>query len=268
MKKLSVFEYLDYRVWLSDLVKLNQETYGFKSTLADYLQCQKSFLSTILSQKVHMTLDHAANLASRMGFSADECEYLIELVTLNKSAQKPLRDFCQTRLKQIKERTEDLAKRFSLKNFENEKASVYYSHWTFCAVHICMMSSGFQSIPEISRRLKLPEDFIIEVAEQLVDLGLLEKKGAIYAVQPEDLHVGKDSPFRKQHSLNWRLRAVESSIPPHRENIHYTGVSLLSQKDFEKIRQVLFSALDEVRKTISDSPSEEIYCLNLDWFKI
>ena len=42
----------------------------------------------------------------------------------------------------------------------------------------------------------------------------------------------------------------------------------LSHKDALKIRQMIIEFIQSVNKVVDPSPSEEIHCMNIDWFVV
>ena len=42
----------------------------------------------------------------------------------------------------------------------------------------------------------------------------------------------------------------------------------LSRKDIPKVRELLLDAIEKIATRVQASPSEELMCLNLDWFTV
>jgi hypothetical protein len=42
----------------------------------------------------------------------------------------------------------------------------------------------------------------------------------------------------------------------------------MAKKDFDKIRELMASAIQQSLKICKDSPAEEVVCLNIDFFRL
>lgn len=72
----------------------------------------------------------------------------------------------------------------------------------------------------------------------------------------------------KSHHTNWRVQSINSLGQGASDKINYTSVVSCGVKDIEKIKEVMVKALQQIRDIVRDSPSEEIYCYNLDFFEV
>lgn len=77
-----------------------------------------------------------------------------------------------------------------------------------------------------------------------------------------------DSPFVVQHHENWRLRAMDNITRPRKENLHFSSVYTLSEKDFSRIREILHESIQEVWSIVQPSKEEKLCVLNLDFFEL
>ena len=82
------------------------------------------------------------------------------------------------------------------------------------------------------------------------------------------LHLKKVSPNIPKHHTNWRLKAIEDACDPGAEGTHYSTVSSLSEKDFERLRHELTEVIQKYVQIIRDSPEETACCFNLDFFRL
>lgn len=66
---------------------------------------------------------------------------------------------------------------------------------------------------------------------------------------------------------NWRLKATLDSTTDT-NGIHYTSIQTLSEKDFNKIKKLLMTGIEQTRRIIEPSTPEQLVCMNLDFFKV
>jgi hypothetical protein len=71
-----------------------------------------------------------------------------------------------------------------------------------------------------------------------------------------------------RHHQNWRQKAQEQFERLRTEDLVFTYPVAMSEKDFAKIRAMLLQFIVDFRAVTEASPSQSLYCLNLDWLKI
>lgn len=81
-------------------------------------------------------------------------------------------------------------------------------------------------------------------------------------------HLEKTSPFLKQHHANWRIKSIQKKDNSQIEDLSFTAPLSLSKKDFNYIREEMVHLIKKVSDTVAATGPEEIYCFNLDFFKI
>lgn len=122
---------------------------------------------------------------------------------------------------------------------------------------------------EFAQRLSVSPKKVAEALSFLKKFGLVtEEKDGKLRVGHTLLHLESDSPQIPRHHQNWRLKAFQSYELPGESDLTYTGPVTLSRRDASLIREKLLKLISESVDRIKDSPSEELYCLCLDWFKI
>ncbi len=104
------------------------------------------------------------------------------------------------------------------------------------------------------------------VVDFLLGAGLLREDNGKLRVGPRTTHLESDSPWVRVHHLNWRARAAEHFQDDHESQLHYTCPMTISTDDGRKIREMIVQFLQGLDPLIEASPSEGLYCLNIDWF--
>jgi hypothetical protein len=80
-------------------------------------------------------------------------------------------------------------------------------------------------------------------------------------------HLDAESPFINNHHINRRHKAIQTMEQRKSSNLFFTGPMSLSQDTAQEIRQMLPQLIETVMKKVEPSPSENVYCLNVDWFE-
>jgi uncharacterized protein (TIGR02147 family) len=265
----SIFSYLSYISFIKNQIKSNQGIYGYKAQLAEAAGCQRSFISQVLTGKVHLTHEHAIGLALFWNLSTTEHYYFVNLVLLGRTGSKRIKDHLLKKLEQARRDQENLVKRIENKTVLPEHdAAIFYSGWQYLAVNILLTIAKYRNVKAIAQRFEVSEAFVLQTLKQLEKLALVSNVGDGWVPVNNTIHVPRDSQFNTLNHSNWRQRAMQNSFLAREEDIHYTSVCSISAEDFQKIRQLMFSLIDDSRKIISPSPEEELYCLTCDWFKV
>jgi len=266
---MNVFRYIDYRKCLSEFLELEENARGNKKKLAEAVNCQASYLTLVLQEKAHLTVEQAERLCRYWKLSIEETDYFLLLVSLGRSGTQELRSYYKAKIKKLKEARENLGNRIQdAELFPDTEAAVYYSSWMYLAIHILVSIPDYHSSREIAERLQLPEEAVKRVLQYLESLGLVQLRAGQWRSTRKQLHLPRESRFISLHHSNWRRRAVDNSFLGRPEDLHYTGVSSLSRQDLETLRQLVLNFIDQSRNLIGPSAEEELICLSIDLFKV
>ncbi|MBV6514014.1 MAG: hypothetical protein FMNOHCHN_03600 [Ignavibacteriaceae bacterium] len=270
MVKLSLFEYKDYKRYISDWIEHSpQKGRGLRKQLAEAIQCQTAFVTHVLSGNYHFSLEQAEACGRWMGLSQEEIEFLLLLVMHQRAGTKSLEKLLGQQIAAKKEELNTLKNRLKISEaMSQEDQIVYYSSWHFAAIHMALLIPELQTLEGLQNYFQLSPTRLRHILDFLVNKGLIkQEKGVFKSVIPV-LHLGSNSPLLNQHHTNWRLKAIESIIGKSSSDLHYSGVISLSQDDFDWVRERLSQLLEEVVARLKDSKDEKLACLSFDWFQI
>ena len=121
---------------------------------------------------------------------------------------------------------------------------------------------------KIAERLNIPIKKMRDILSFLISAGLCVERNGELETGPARIHLASDSPWIRQHHCNWRTRALENLYQEDQSKIYYSSPVTLSKADYEKIRRKLITMIEEIGKLVDPLPSEELVCLNIDWFKV
>lgn len=270
---MKVFHATSYKEYLSAKIEENHAVRGYKSRLAEAAGCQNSFLSQVLHGNIDLTPEHAIGLAVFWELAELEREFFLDLVNLARAGTPDLRRHFEHRLRAIRAEYENMGSRFQTHKISDERAAEIYflaSAWHHSAIHTIIGIPRFRTPKAIARRLNLPEDVVLQSLECLESLGLCKRENEEWAPSTNYVIIPKGSPLWVTHHSNWRQRGVfhaSSMDPDERHALHHTAIYTSDQQTIEKVRDLAKQFLEDVRKVVSESTEEDIFTINLDFFR-
>ena len=126
---------------------------------------------------------------------------------------------------------------------------------------------GGISVDELVEKINLPRDRATEALEFLVRSGLCLEKNGKYFIGSLHVHIGNESPFVVKHHSNWRIKSIQKMDSNDREDLFFTSPMSMSAADYEIIKEKINVFLKDMIQVVKDSPSDELVCLNIDFFK-
>ena len=263
-----VFDFDSYRSFITRrLEQFPNSGYGQMSRLCRHIGVHSSLLSQILKGHKTLTTDQAAQIADFFGMSALETDYFLLLVQYERSGNSASRKVFLRQLERVKDQARDLSRRLRIEaSLTEEQRSVFYSEWAYSAIRQATAIAGLNSVNTIASFLGLPRPKVRTILDFLVNAGLCKKSKDQYKIGPASTHLESSSPWIRVHHSNWRQQALQSLDTARPSDLHYTSPLTLSAKDAELLREKLVEFINELNLIVDASPSEKIYCLNLDWF--
>jgi uncharacterized protein (TIGR02147 family) len=268
MIKFSVFQHSDYKALLKAAISADG-TRGYIRKLAEVAGCQRSYLSTVLHSHHHLTPDHACGIASFWKLTPQEEDYFLALVDHARSGCPRLKSRLEKKIKKLLRENENLSTRLERQSLSHTSQTLgYYSSWVWSALHIIVSIPEYGSASAISKRFNLPEKFVKEALFNLEKTGLVKETANRWEFASDSVHVPKDSAWVSLHHNNWRQRAVMHSQLDASSGVHFTTVTALSLEARKAIKMLILTFIDEFSAISEPSVSEEIVCLNLDFFDV
>lgn len=271
--KSNIYEYDDYKEWL-----LSRLERGSRKALSEAIGCQMSHVSAVLNDDAHLSPEQAEATARFLSLNNDETEFLLLLVQKNRAGTTSLARVVDRQLEVFRVKRRNLKERLAISDqLAADQESLYYSSWQFGAVHVALSIPGLDRPEILSTRLGIPLARVHEILDFLCLNGLAEIKKDRFVIGRAQVHLSKSSPFVARHHINWRLRAIASLegaiASDSRESVstnelHFSSVVTLSERDFARVRETVASALADTLKIITTSPEESVAILNIDWMRL
>lgn len=265
---VNIFSYLDYKKYLKDLSS-SAQVRGFQASLANAAQCQGAYLSRVLNSDPHLTQEQAAGISNYLHLSESEGNYFLDLVSYARAGSELLKSRIRRRLNKTKSEAEDLSHRYKTDSLEvglNE--SVYYSSWLFAAVHIATGISDLQTSRAISTHLEVSEKSVLHVLHWLEKMNLIKQHKDKWVYGSGELHLPRESMMTAMNHANWRHRALMDIHNPNSTGLHYSVVHSHAIDDFDKLKEILLSSIDQSRKVVGTATNEDMSVICIDCFRL
>lgn len=265
---MSIYEFDNYKHFVVEtLKKMPKKGYGQFKQIASHLSVNSVIVSQVFKGSRQLNLENALDLAEYLGLNENESEYFVLLVELERAGTHKLKRHFKNRLEKIKLRSTELSRRVVQDRvLSEEERAVFYSSWYFSGIRLLTDIKGFDSVDSISEYLKLPRSTVKRALEFLLETGLcIEEKNKI-KMGPKSTHLDAASPFIARHHTNWRLRGIQNLEPLSDNELFYSGPMSLSMEDSLWVRKELVTFIERIVEKAKKSNSEQVACLNIDWF--
>jgi len=266
----TIFEFTSYKTYLiSKIHSFPSKGRGMKLKIADFLNCQNTFVSQVLNGEANFTLEQGEKINQFFTHTKEERKYFLNLIHLERASSPELKNHYQEELNEIILKNTDLKKRTNMKGGLREKDhDTYYSSWLYSAAHILTTIKDYRSASAIAKKLNLSKNKANEILDFLAETGLISKEGNHFLPGLSRIHLEKNSPNIQKHHINWRLRAINSIELNLEEDLHFSNVVSMSQQDIIKVRELFIKTIAEARAIIKDSPEEKLQSICLDFFEV
>ena len=267
---VSIFEFNSYRDFiLTSFEKSPKKGRGLSRRLAMAMSVHTTFVSQVLKGHKSFNSEQALQVADFLNLNELETEFFLLLVQWDRAGTQQLKQHLRKRIHQLQEKSRDLQHRLKAeKKLSEEERAVFYSDWVYSAVRQMTALPGSRDIAEIALALGLAKKRVREIVDFLLKSGLcIENKGRL-EIGPRSTFIESSSPWIRMHHANWRHRAVDAVMNDEKDKLHFTHPMTLSKEDAAHIREMIVKFLESVDKVVDPSPSEEVRCLNIDWFRV
>ncbi len=270
----NLFEYLDYRNFLRDLIiaKKNENPYFSERMIASHLECNPGFFNRVLKGTRNLSPQYVLKLAAFLKLNAKQRHYFELLVNFNQARKQIEKDHFY----------------HQLDTFRSSKAkqTVAAQHALYAQWFYVVLRELIDIVPcrdaseETCRRLagyftpKVPIEQLRRALSTLDELGLLSRKGSgAYTVKERFITSGLDIP---QVVINRVLmqfmdlaRMAVDAFPKNQRSLSTLTMSV-SEKGYEKIREKIDRFRGEILSMVNeeDEDIDRVYHLNVHLFPV
>lgn len=269
MQHDQICDYQDYKLFLKDkIASFPKSGHGVARKLSEHLGVNSVVISQVLSGDKHFTIEQSLKVADFFFLKPAEKDYLVLMVSQERSGTHDLKTYYQTKMDQIKNEVLSIKENFAQARelTEPEKAQ-FYSNWYYSGIRLAVSIPDYRTVEAISQKFLIPEDKVREILQFLMQVGLIEEKDGLFRAGSRFTMITRESPFVNNHRRNWRLKALENLTAPPKDAIHMSVPFGLSCESYEFVHREILAFTDRISKEIQTGLSQELACLNIDWFK-
>lgn len=270
----NLFEYLDFRTFLSDfLAEKREKNPRFSDRMVAYnLGCNPGFFNRILKGKRNLSSQYVLKLVDILKFNAKQKRYFELLVSFNQAKKQIEKDHFFRQL--------DLFRTSKIKETAVAQYAMY-SEWFYVVLRELINIIPCKTISDETCRLlakyfnpRVTPEQVRQALTTLCDLGLLAKnKNGIFSAKERFITSGTEIPqvvVNRVLMQFMELAMLAIDRFARQERSLSTLTFSVSEKGFEKIRE----KLDQYRREILSVVNEEkegvdrVFHLNMDLFPV
>jgi uncharacterized protein (TIGR02147 family) len=266
---MNVFDYDDYKQCVNDWINSQPKGgHGQLRSLANYLGVNSVVMSQVFRGDRDISAEQAVGVARFLGLNDQERNFFILMVQKARAGSKELAAIINQQMEALRQSSKVLKNRIKHAKFTEKDRATFYSQWYYSAIRLGISIEDTNTFTSIAEYLRLERSLVSKVIQFLLEHHLIVEKDGKFDLGPQVTHVGHDSPFVNRHHANWRLKGLQAMESQSDRQLFYTGPMALSRKAADDIRSQLLALIERSTKTASESTSEVLACLNVDWFRL
>lgn len=265
---MNIFEFSDYRRYLKAWIEqARQAKTSNLSRLAEVAQVHPTFLSHVLTGTKELSLEQAAFVSEHLQHTKLEQDYFFTLIQLDRAGTSNLKKYWQEKKAAIEAEKNRVGQRFHKhRELTDEQRTTFYSSWMYVAAWVCTAIDGGQTLSQIAERFHISRNRAEEILLFLVQCGICNEDDGVFSIGETHVHVPNESPHVTKHHVNWRMRGIQRMDTRDSKELFFTSPMSISHEDFAEIREKLMVAIQDIINTAKESPAEDLFCLNIDFF--
>ncbi|MGZ6442222.1 MAG: TIGR02147 family protein [Pseudobdellovibrionaceae bacterium] len=268
---MGIYKYSDYRQYVNSRINnLPKNGRGEYRRISEALNVHTSTVSHIFKGKKGLTMEQGAALATYLGLSEAESDYLLTLIEIEKAGTADLKRKLEARLEKQKQLAAQLSNRIPRDTILSEEhKALFYSNWYYSAIRLATDIEDLRTDRAIADYLNLNVDLVRKVLMFLSSVGLCVDSNGQFRMGPQRTVLESGSPLISRHLTNWRLKAIEkSSKTLTATEFQFTSSMSLSKEVADEIREHIAKEVQKIIEKGNNSKSEELFFLNVDWLKM
>ncbi|MBL7542637.1 MAG: TIGR02147 family protein [Bdellovibrionaceae bacterium] len=258
----TVFDFKNYQSFLLQYFQLKR---GNQSRLSERLECQSSFLTQVIDQKVHLSLDQALKIPDFLGLNKNEKMAFLYLVQKEKASDLSSKKFFDENIEKLRNQNNRIKERIGETDELTEEAKYqYYSSWLYGAIHILCAFSWIRTIDDIVAALDVDLSTVSECVQFLNENQLITVKNGQLSIGKRQIHLSDDSKHIFSHHTSWRIRTIEKLSMQKKQKLNYSSLIGISKKDVDTIKEILLKSISDINQVMLTSGEEHAYIINID----
>jgi len=264
-----VFEFANYRKYLVERLGSPGTRTGLRQKACEAIGCHSTYLSQVLSEKIHLSLEYAEALNEFFEHSSEAAEFFLLLVLRGRSGTKSLSSRFDAQIQ------EALAARSVIRNRIHDTSEIapkhrdrFYSNWIYGALHVLVGIKEFQTFDALMRATGLNSKRLSTELEFMLQTGLITESQGRYETGPKMVHLGSESNLVSRHHTNWRFHTIQTLSAAMPTDLHYSAAMSLSSEAAQGVREGLLQLLEKQLKVVESSKEEIAYVYSFDFYQL
>jgi hypothetical protein len=253
-----------------------QQQFGSRFTFERMaLACgiQKTYLSKVLNTSAHLNPDQLYSACEYLQLNTLETEFLLllresELTTNSKRAT--LLNAKVDKIRNDNLKSESVIKVTKDGSVDRHKWE-YYTNIDLQLVHMFMTIPSFAKDPnQICQKIGINSVLLQAILLSLQSWQIIRFDNGTYHVSDPKLHLPEDSPVFLAFGILNRIKTIEKirQTKIDESDDYFFSVIFSASKELQrKFKKMLLDVLKDLQSEVIASKSEEIYQLNIDFFK-
>ena len=257
-----IYNHQDFREYLS--VRLDSLGRGTRQRLAQFMDCQPSFISQVLNGKNELSLEHAHKLNLFFNHDTEASQYLLTLVNLSRAGTFELQKFLREQLRDQREKQMQVHKVLAKAELHRDDLLYYYSNWLCIAVHMLSGIAQFQDPEALRAKLGASQADFLETINFLSRTGLITHENGKIIPGEAHVHLKKTSPYAQSATILTRLKVLEKLKLSNPRAVNFTSNFTISRGAYDSLRKTILDFVVSLDEHIQRDDPEEFCTLVLD----
>lgn len=264
----NLFDFKNYKDFVLFWVRSQPKAgHGQFKRIAEYLGVGSVLISQIFNGDRELSTEQALELAEFFNLLEIEKKYFVLLVRKARAGSKKLRDHIESEIQEVLSQSKKLKERIKTKSeLSNEDQATFYSSWHYSALRLATDIPSMRNLKSLAEHFSLDIEMVKASMEFLIERGLCVLENGELKMGPRIVFLASESPHIQARQMSWRLKAMDQMGLKDKEDLFFTCPLVCSAETKQILRNKIIALVNEVIKEVKESPSEELSCLNIDWF--
>jgi len=266
-----VTDFQNYKDFLASITGSAKRRSGIKSQIAQALNCQVSYVSRVLHQDAHFSMEQGEALTKFLKLNNNDKDFFMLLLIKDRSGSVSLKNYYQQKINERLKKNQRIQDRLQEKETTiSQLQQTYYSSLHYTLIHMACTIPSLRNPEALAEHFMLPIDQVHAAIDFLIQSQYLERSDKGYIPTSQTIFIDKSNPLIRSHHSNIRLEALQSLRSPiaSENNLHYSAVVSLSHSDVLKIKERLLKEISACVSIVKTSNEETLYGLGIDYFDL
>jgi transcriptional regulator with XRE-family HTH domain len=262
----------DYRTLLQKRIESGKKINpaATAQSIAGMAHVSKAYLSQVLNKRAHLNQDQLFAIMEFLDLTAEEKEFLVILLELNRSALKKRRSQLEAKLDAFRKAHLSTQSYLSAQPIVSsiDPISQFYLDPVNLLVHIALTIPRYLNDPSLlSEALDLSPERLAASLQILIRAGILIREKNRLRLTETHFHLPSDSPIYPAWRTLMKAQAfLGIQRCPKDDAYSFNVVFSANHKCRQLIQKKLLEAVSACEKEVAKSPKETVFQMSIDLF--